>query len=608
MTAPLRNSAPLLHRDDLPANAPRAMYIGPLDRRLFAWMHPAVGVERDCAVVLCEPFGQEATGVYRGFRYWATGLAEAGFPTVRFDYHGIGDSSGVYDEPARLRGWIASVGDAIAFARANSGAKHVALIGAGVGAALALAAATERADVDAMILWAALPSGKAYLREGRAFTRLMAPGGEDTLPNGAEQIGGFVLSGDTVADLSTFDPLAGNAKLDAQVLVIPREESARDASFVERLTVIGATVDREVIGGYSDMLLDAHQALVPHDVIDRSAGWLRERFGKRVTGERRGLRVSGDDRSLSLPAASPGIDSIVESPVYFGADSHLFGIVARPKGKARKQTGIVVVNSGSVARVGPNRLYVLLAREWAALGYTVLRMDLGGIGDSRSPDGGQENHPYPKFALADIEEGVAALRSCGIERVVIGGGLCSGAHASFHAGLSIQDVDGLIMINPIVFYWKPTDSLDVASWMNYVESRHYKLSARRWKSWARLLRGEVDVSYIARIGVTRAQELIRAKQASLLRRFRDDSHEPEHAARDLERLAKQGTDVLLIFSTGEPGLDFLRVNYARELKRLEKHAAFTLHELENANHTFTALGARRRAAVLMTEHLLARHP
>jgi pimeloyl-ACP methyl ester carboxylesterase len=608
MTAPLRNSGPLINRDDLPASAPRAVYIGPPERRLFAWMHLPASEERDCAVVLCAPLGQESTGVHRAFRYWATALAGAGFPAVRFDYHGIGDSAGAFEDPARLRAWVASVGDAIAFARANSGAKHVALIGAGLGATLALASAVERGDVSALVLWGAMPTGRAYLREGRAFTQLMAPGGtEQALPEGYEQIGGFVLTGETVAELMAFDPLSGQPRLDTQALVIPREEATRDNVFLERLKGVGVAVERDVIAGFSDMLLDSHQALVPHEVIDRSATWLGERFALRSPREQRGLRVSGDDRRLTLPVHAQVADAIVESPIHFGESGRLFGIVARPKGEVRRKTGILLANSGSVARVGPNRLYVTLARDWAALGYTVLRMDLGGLGDSRPPADGQENHPYPKFAPDDIEEGVAALRACGVERVVVGG-LCSGAHASFHAGLELEGIDGLVMINPIVFYWKPTDSLDVASWMNYVETRHYQHSARQWKSWARLLRGEVDVSYVARIGVTRAQEIIRAKQASLLRRFRDDSDDPENAARDLDRLANQGTDVLLVFSTGEPGMDYLRVNYGRELKRLEKHPAFTLRELENANHTFTALGARRRAAALITEHLLARHP
>jgi alpha/beta superfamily hydrolase len=607
MSAPLRNSGPLINREDLPANAPRAVYIGPSERRLFAWMHLPTAAERDCAVVLCAPFGQESTGVYRAFRYWANALADAGFPTVRFDYHSIGDSSGAFDESARLRAWVDSVGDAIAFARANSNARHIALAGVGIGATLALAAAAERRDVDEMILWAALPTGRAYLREGRAFTRLMAPGGEDALPEGFEQIGGFVLTGETVAELTGFDPLAGDAKLSANVLVLPREESSRDASFVERLSVVGANVEREVIAGYGDMLLDSHQALVPHAIVERSVAWLAQRYEQRPSRERRGLRVGGDDRRMSMPTHGHNVDAVVESPIYFGPEGRLFGIVSRPTGAGRRTTGILLANSGSVARTGPNRLYVTLAREWAALGYTVLRMDLSGIGDSPLHGDGQENHPYPNFASEDLEHGVLALRMCGVDRIVIGG-LCSGAHASFHAGLRVAGIDGLMMINPIVFYWKPTDSLDVAAWMNYVETRHYQHSARQWKSWARLLRGDVDVSYVARIGVTRAQELLRAKQASFLRRFRNETEEPENAARDLERLASAGTDVLLVFSTGEPGLDFLRVNYARELKRLEKHPAFTLHEMTDANHTFTALGARLRAIALMTEHLLARHP
>jgi hypothetical protein len=186
------------------------------------------------------------------------------------------------------------------------------------------------------------------------------------------------------------------------------------------------------------------------------------------------------------------------------------------------------------------------------------------------------------------------------------GGLCSGAHTAFHAGLDLPGIDGLIMINPIVFYWKPSDALDLSSWMTYVETRHYQRSVRQWKSWARLFRGDVDVMHIARTGYRRGNEVLRAKRTSFMRRFRESS--AEDAARDLDRLTRQGTDVLFVFSTGEPGLDFLRVNYARELRRLEKSPAFTLHELEGANHTFTALGSRVRAAAIMTEHLLARHP
>jgi pimeloyl-ACP methyl ester carboxylesterase len=584
-----------------------AVYIGPPERRSFAWLHAPVAPERDCAVVLCGPLGQESTGVHRAMRHWATGFAAAGFPALRMDYHGLGDSAGGYHEPDRLRAWIASVGDAIQFARNVAGVERVAVAAIGIGAAFAIAAAAERGDVSELILWAPVPTGRAYLREGRAFTRLMAPGGFGELPEGHEQIGGFVLTHETVEQLTAFDPLAGDAKINAAALVIPREESARDNPFIEKLSAAGATVERRPVAGYGDMMLDTHQALVPRDVIDASADWLRSRTTARRAAKSPALQVDARDRELFLRVtdAAPDTQGVVERPIHFGAAGELFGIVSRPAGATRRKTGVLLSNAGSVARVGPNRFYVTLARIWSALGYTVLRMDLGGLGDSAIAPESPENHPYPSYATDNIAQGVAALRAQGVERVVVGG-LCSGAHTAFHAGLSVPAVDGLIMINPIVFYWKESDALDVASWTTYVETRHYQNSVKQWKSWARLLRGRVDVGHVARTGARRASELLRAKQASFLRRFREAGD--EDAARDLDRIVRQGTDVLLLFSTGEPGLDYLRVNFARELRRLEKHPAFSLQELEDANHTFTSLGSRIRASAIMTAHLLAKHP
>jgi hypothetical protein len=318
---------------------------------------------------------------------------------------------------------------------------------------------------------------------------------------------------------------------------------------------------------------------------------------------------------VSLPASVPDelqgsaqlSDGLVEKAMHFGRHGGLFGVLSRPAGDARRRTGVLLLNSGSVYRVGPNRLYVNLAREWASLGYTVLRMDIGGIGDSAAAADAQENHPYPARVVADVEMGIGALRAEGAERVVVAG-LCSGAHATFHAGLELDGLDGLLMINPIVFYWKPSDSLDVGTWRTYSESRHYKQSVRRWRSWLRLFQGQVNIPYIARIGVTRGREIVRARYASVSRRFSGGTPELENPAHDLERLTSKGTEVLLLFSRGDPGHDFLRLNYRRELRKLQRLDLFDLELVDNADHTFTSADARRRATGALTQHLLARHP
>src|SRR4051812_18689773 len=63
--------------------------------KMFGWYHAAgAGGARRCGVLICASLGHEATYVHRSMRLLAEQLAAAGFPTVRFDYLGTGDSSG----------------------------------------------------------------------------------------------------------------------------------------------------------------------------------------------------------------------------------------------------------------------------------------------------------------------------------------------------------------------------------------------------------------------------------------------------------------------------------------------------------------------------------
>ena len=617
MTAPLRR--PIEMPGGRSAPVPRAIYFGPDSRRAFGWYHAAsVEDARDCAVVLCAPHGYESVCSHRALRHWAEGLAASGISVVRFDYHGCGDSAGDDEDPSRLRAWIDSIGDAVDVARTRSGASSVVLAGVRLGATLALAAAVERDDVDALLLWAALPTGRAYLREGRAFTRLMTTMVETrkhTLPDGMEQIGGFVLTRETVQALSAFDPMAaGGGRTSAKAaLWIPRDDVSQDASVADRLTQLGVNVERRNVAGYTAMMVDPHQSVAPAQVIETTIRWLRDRYQKRLKPGRGGREGRGQhERELGLAVGTSARDARIahrpvhESPVTIDGD--LAGVIAEPAASSAsgKRTGIVLVNAGSVRRIGPNRLYVTLARAWASLGYSVLRMDVGGLGDSDTPDEGKENHPYPGHAVRDIERSVEWLRERGASRVVVAG-LCSGAHAAFHAGLEIPNIDGVIVINPIVFYWKPTDALDVSSWLNYNESRHYESAARRWESWVRLLTGRVNVVHVAKTMLTRIATVAHAKAVSALRGLHLMPQAVEDAARDLRKICDRGTDVLLVFSEGDPGLDFLKRHHAGALRRLVRRANFAFHVVANADHTFTPLDARVRVADLLTAHVLEHH-
>ena len=74
-----------------------------------------------------------------------------------------------------------------------------------------------------------------------------------------------------------------------------------------------------------------------------------------------------------------------EEAVVFGATSSLVGVVTDPVVGARDKEdlpAIILLNAGIAHRVAPHRLYVNMARRFADMGFTVLRFDFSGVGDS----------------------------------------------------------------------------------------------------------------------------------------------------------------------------------------------------------------------------------
>src|SRR4029077_17343514 len=130
-----------------------------------------------------------------------------------------------------------------------------------------------------------------------------------------------------------------------------------------------------------------------------------------------------------------------ERAVRFGPGDRLFGIFTEPAGGAGTALSVIVLNTGCEYHVGPNRLYVPLAREWATRGHLVLRYDLGGIGDSAPPPGIEENEVYPAHALGDAHQAIALVRNEAPGRRVILAGLCSGAWLAFLAAREGLPVD-----------------------------------------------------------------------------------------------------------------------------------------------------------------------
>ncbi|MFQ6030820.1 MAG: alpha/beta fold hydrolase, partial [Dehalococcoidia bacterium] len=148
-----------------------------------------------------------------------------------------------------------------------------------------------------------------------------------------------------------------------------------------------------------------------------------------------------------------------EEAVVFGPTRSLVGVVTDPAQASSMppQTGVILLNSGLVHRVGPNRLYVKVARSLSRLGAVSLRFDLSGVGDSRVR---QDNLPFPESSIEDTQEAMNLLsQTRGVERFVLLG-ICSGAINSFDVACRDSRVVGAVMINPLAYsdaFWSSVD-------------------------------------------------------------------------------------------------------------------------------------------------------
>jgi pimeloyl-ACP methyl ester carboxylesterase len=135
---------------------------------LFGVLHDATGARpRDHGVVLCPPIGQEFVRAHWGLRQLASALSRAGFAVLRFDWYGVGDSSGELRR-ASIGRWTADAESAAQELRDATGVRRVSLVGLRFGARMALLAA-PRIKPASLFLWDPVLDGRTYLAELRAL-------------------------------------------------------------------------------------------------------------------------------------------------------------------------------------------------------------------------------------------------------------------------------------------------------------------------------------------------------------------------------------------------------------------------------------------------------
>ena len=519
-------------------------------------MHaPASSGWSGTSVLIVGPWGWDDVVTYRSRRDWADDLAAAGHVALRIDLPGSGDSAGAHADDGLVPAWSGAVAAATAYLRGLRGSRRVAVIGMGLGGLVTLKAIDAGASVDDAILWATPRSGRAFLREMRAFSNLQAVRfsltGEpepELLPPGWLEVGGFVLSSRTMAELEPLDAtgLAGHGL--RRVLLLDRDGLPLDERVRLHLVESGADVVLDSGVGWAAMCADIEQHQPPLAVFATVRRFLDHGLAD-AEASAGGPAVLPEGEALAAATLRAGPDAIRQTAVSLDAPAgRNFGILTEPENTTRTGLCAVFLNAGAVRRIGPNRMWVDASRRWAARGVPSLRLDIEGIGDA---DG-------DAFAFADVnafyrpglERQVTAaldlLEARGLGNRFILIGLCSGAYWAFQVGVADDRVTAIAMLNPRALIWDPHVFVRLAS-------RDARKVLER-SSWGRLLRGRIGPRRVASVGralaIRYTDALLDAAAAGRLRSR--GAPRPDSVESLLSGLDRRGTNVLLAFSDEEP--------------------------------------------------------
>ena len=404
----------------------------------FGWLHsPLAGARSDIGVVLCHGLSQDAATGHRPFRLLADALAAQGYPALRFDYPGTGDSHDV-DGTADLDVWLGSIAGAIDRLRAAAGVRRVALVGLRFGAALAALAAEGRDEVAALVLLAPTLRGRPYVSQLTTEARLRAAG--PVVPQDGIVLGELRLNAETLQRMSRIELSEVALPPGCPVAIYARAEGRSLTECTASWRAAGAEVKCFGFEALEALLRPTHLTDEANADVSGIVKWVEAAAAR------------GPGAALSEGSAMPGqslkLPGCTETALTFGPQQHLRGILCEPAGRHDRGPAVVIGNTGGNPHHGFARFSVEFARMLARHGIASFRIDFAGLGDSATvTDGGEgPTHVFEVDRAADFSAALNALEQRGYARFAAHG-LCSGAYHAYHAGVADPRIETLLLVN-----------------------------------------------------------------------------------------------------------------------------------------------------------------
>ncbi len=538
--------------------------------------HPAAGA---VGVVLCAPWGFENLVMRKGWRLLAEAIAKAGYPCLRFDYPGTGDSLGDSTTVASIAEWVAATAAAADALRKASGVRRFVFIGQSLGATLAVEAARGRADVVGLQLIAPVTQGRAYVRELAATTSIVADrigiaAGRQL--DGALSVLGFPMSSTMAASVKVVD-LTRIERLDvAHIVIHDRPDRKSGAMLSEHLRRLGATVVVNPLDPFHLMISDA-TTIQPLPVAAEA-----------VVAALRASHPVAPARPWpdpSLPATIVG-PHFTEEPIRFGSDRALFGVLCKPLVPRATGPAVILLNRGLNAHIGWRRQSVEDARALAAAGIVTLRFDNAGLGESRDEPGRPADLIYSDLLLPDIGAAVDSLRARGHARILLAG-VCSGAYMALTAARHDPRIAGVVAVNPQRLVWDPTEKVEEVIRYGLRSMNDYVGDIRSRAALRKLIRSRKRVVPAMRFLARRRLRTMLARVPLRLRSVLLRRSMEARVHRFFDTLAASGTRIALLYTQDDPGLMELRYYFGENGRDL-RFPNVSIDVLADSDHNCTS--------------------
>jgi alpha-beta hydrolase superfamily lysophospholipase len=537
---------------------------------MFGWIHEPQHLRADVGVVLISALGRDERCAHLPYRLLAEQLATAGYPSLRYDHRGEGDSLGLSDPGTdALPCWLEGVQKAIEKLRAETNVKQVVLAGVRLGATLA---AVSAAKADGLILLAPVLDARAWLKRLRFASHALGGAAREA----PLDTGGLVLSMATMASLAEL-----NMDGCPSVPVFIAAQNRMVESYGAELTERGALVTVTDFRGFDAMFLDAHSNMAPDEVFGRAIGWLTATFGEPDVASLPGGAQSPDP--LRWQGAS-------ERPIEFG--DRLQGIVCDPD-QGHGSSAVIFCNTGGDPRSGIGGFATMAARRLANRGFASLRFDFAGLGDSPNDGPEPRTHVYEVSRAADLESAVSLMADRGAKRIVIVG-ICAGAFHAFESAAADPRVTDLFAVSPVKLTWRPGDSLSPGRIDDGKSTHSYVQAMISSDTWRRFISGRIDLLTVTRTLGLRLKEradgwLLRRQTMSPLSKMR--------------RLSARGARAMFLMGLDDGSPDQMAIHFGSGCGSLKRMPMVTVRIDPKLDHGLARRESRQIALSTLLDWL-----